>query len=115
MLLKKIEIEIIIPAKKTISKKNTDLQDFEKLFIQPQSLANVVKLDLYSKLQKMKKIQKNKTNKRLKKEREKHTIFNFDILLENCLTNKNTFLFQLNYIHLKLTFIKQIVELAQKE
>ena len=71
MLLKKIEIEIIIPAKKTISKKNTDLQDFEKLFIQPQSLANVVKLDLYSKLSKneknTKKQDKQKTEERKRK------------------------------------------------
>ena len=37
------------------NKKKKDLQDFEKLFIQPQSLANVVKLDLECKLQKKKK------------------------------------------------------------
>ena len=51
---------INFPAKKTKKKqfhfqkikKNTDLEDFEKLFIQPQSLAKVVNLHLWSKLQK---------------------------------------------------------------
>ena len=61
------------PAKKKKQKKNNliskikkkiDLEDFEKLFIQPQSFANVVNLDLWCKLQKMKKYKKkkNKTN-----------------------------------------------------
>ena len=57
--------------KKQFQKKNTDLQDFEKLFIQPQSLANVVKLDLYSKLSKneknTKKQDKQKTEERKRK------------------------------------------------
>ena len=68
---------IIFPANKKKNqfhfqnKKKKDLQDFEKLFIQPQSLANVVKLDLECKLQKKKKKRsknKQKKNKQTKRE-----------------------------------------------
>ena len=50
-----------------ISKINkTDGEDFEKLFIQPHSLVNVVNLNLYGKLQKTRKQRKTNDEERKK-------------------------------------------------
>ena len=55
------------------NKKKTDLEDFEKLFIQSHSLANVVKLELSGKLQKIKKYKKK--NQTTEERKKKHKIF----------------------------------------